>query len=164
MGVTNTIRHFQKDFQDRLLKESTVRTWMNKYKKELAERRRSGSNKLDIKKLPSLKRGHPLLLGEFLDNQVKEYIRSLREAGAVINSAIVMGEGIVKNDDSLCAMGVIFLLLNLGLKVCLIGLVMLNGDLAPRQKLQYPSLKRTSPSFYMMSGLLWKWKRFQKSW
>ena len=101
MGVTNTIRHFRKDFQDRLLKESTVRTWMNKYKKELAERRRSGSE-LDIKKLPSLKRGHPLLLGEFLDNQVKEYIRSLREAGAVINSAIVMGvaEGIVKNDDS----------------------------------------------------------------
>ena len=71
MGVTNTIRHFQKDFQDRPLKESTVRTWMNKYKKELAERRRSGSE-LDIKTLPSLKRGHPLLLGEFLDNQVKE--------------------------------------------------------------------------------------------
>ena len=78
MGVTNTIRHFQKDFQDRPLKESTVRTWINKYKKELAERRRSGSE-LDIKKLPNLKRGHPLLLGEFLDNQVKEYIRSLRE-------------------------------------------------------------------------------------
>lgn len=101
MGVTNTIRHFKKEFSDRPLKESTVRTWMNAYRKELAERQRSGSE-LEIKKLPSQRRGHPLLLGEFLDNQVKEYIKSLREAGAVINSAIVtaVAEGIVKNDDS----------------------------------------------------------------
>ena len=101
MGVTNTIRHFKKDFSDRPLKESTVCTWMNKYKRELAERRRSGSD-LEMKMLPSRKRGHPLLLGEVLDRQVQEYIKSLREAGAVINTAIVMavGEGIVKSDDS----------------------------------------------------------------
>ena len=101
MGVTNTIRHFKKDFSDRPLKESTVRTWMNKYKRELAERRRSGSD-LEMKMLPSRKRGHPLLLGEVLDHQVQEYIKCLREAGAVINTAIVMAvaEGIVKSDDS----------------------------------------------------------------
>ena len=94
MEVTNTIRHFQKEFSDRPLKESIVRTWMNKYKKELAERRRSGSD-LEITKLPSQKRGHPFLLGEIL---VQEYIKS----GAVINSTIVMAvaEGIVKSDDS----------------------------------------------------------------
>ena len=57
MGVTNTFRHFKKDFSDRPLKESTVRTWMNKYKRELAERRRSGSD-LEMKMLPSRKRGH----------------------------------------------------------------------------------------------------------
>lgn len=80
MGVTNTIRHFQKEFSDRPLKESTVCTWMNVYRKELAERRRSGSE-LEIKKLPSQKRGHPLLLGEFLDNQVKEYVYQKSKRG-----------------------------------------------------------------------------------
>ncbi len=30
MEVTNTIRHFQKDFEGRELKEKTVRTWMDK--------------------------------------------------------------------------------------------------------------------------------------
>lgn len=101
MGVTNTIRHFRKEFVKRPLKESTVRTWMNKYKKELAERRKCGGE-VQVKKIPMKRRGHPLLLGEVLDNQVKDYIKSLREAGAVINSAIVMAvaEGIVKNHDS----------------------------------------------------------------
>ncbi len=89
MGVTNTIRHLKKKFEDRPLKESTVRTWMNKYKKELAERRRCGSEVV-INKVPMRRRGHPLLLGEILDNEVKEYIKNLREAGAVINSAIVI--------------------------------------------------------------------------
>ena len=39
---------------------------MNKYKKELAERRKCGNDK-EIKKLPSKTRGHPLLLGDYLD-------------------------------------------------------------------------------------------------
>ncbi len=38
MGVTNTLRHTrtQKDVADRPLKESTIRTWVTKYKNELA--------------------------------------------------------------------------------------------------------------------------------
>ena len=38
MGVTSTLKFFEKDFTDRPLKESTVRTWATKYKKELALR------------------------------------------------------------------------------------------------------------------------------
>ena len=67
MGTNNTIRHFQKEFDERPLKESTVRTSMNKYKKELTERRKCGNDK-EMKKLPSKTKGHPLLLGEYLDN------------------------------------------------------------------------------------------------
>jgi hypothetical protein len=57
---------------------------------------------MEVKKLESAKRGHPLLLGPQLDKEAQEYIINLREAGGVINSAIVMAaaEGIVKNFDS----------------------------------------------------------------
>ena len=34
---------------------------------------------------------HPLLLGEYLDNQVKEYVKSLRDAGAVSNQLCSCG-------------------------------------------------------------------------
>ena len=42
------------------------------------------------------------MLGEELDMQLKEYIKSLREAKAVINSSIVISaaEGIVKSHNS----------------------------------------------------------------
>ena len=62
MGVTNTLRYTrtQKDFADRPLKESTIRTWVTKYKKELALRRNLGKE-MTIAKLESEKRGHPLL-------------------------------------------------------------------------------------------------------
>ena len=41
------------------------------------------------------------MLGEELDKQVREYVKYLRERGAVINFAIVIaaGEGIVMNKD-----------------------------------------------------------------
>ncbi len=103
MGVTNTIRHFQKKFKDRPLKESTVRCWKNKYKKGLADVvSRGGKPEEVIKKLPSKRRGHPLLLGKELDSYVQNYIKSLGEAGAVVNSAITIAvaEGIVKQHDS----------------------------------------------------------------
>ena len=55
-----------------------------------------------MRKLESARRGHPLLLGAVLDKEVQDYVKNLREAGAVINSAIVRAaaEGIVKNHDS----------------------------------------------------------------
>ena len=36
MGVTSTIRHYKEELKNRPLKESTIRTWMNPYKKCLA--------------------------------------------------------------------------------------------------------------------------------
>lgn len=54
---------------------------------------------MEITKLESAKRQ---LLGKELDVQVQEYVKSLRENGGVVNSAIVMAgaEGIVKSYDS----------------------------------------------------------------
>ena len=62
---------------------------MMNYKKELASRVKVGGS-LTIEKLETKKRGHPYFLGEEMDRQLQEYIKSLREAKAVINSAIVI--------------------------------------------------------------------------
>ena len=151
MGVTNTIRHFQKEFTERPLKESTVRTWLNKYKKEITERRKCGNDE-EMKRLPSKTRGHPLLLGNHLDNQVKEYVKSLREAGAVINSAIVMAvaEGIIKNHDLLeCNDGHILLTKNWA-KVYYIVWDMVSGEPAQRQKFLCQNLQLTRLSLLLM--------------
>lgn len=65
--------------------------------------RKPGSNSsqdssgLEVQELPCKKAGKPLLLGAELDKQVRDYVKYLRERGAVINYAIVIaaGEGIV---------------------------------------------------------------------
>ena len=82
------------------LNESSVRSWVATYKKELSRKRKSGEE-LDVDILPLKKRGRPLLLGELLDSQVKAYIRCVRESGGVITSSIVVaaGEAIVKKHN-----------------------------------------------------------------
>ena len=101
MGVTSTIRFFHEEFSNPPLKESTVRTLANIYKRELALRRKLGKEMV-MDKLGSERRGPPLLFGNELDTQVQEYVKSLREKGGVVNSAIVMAGavGIVKSYDS----------------------------------------------------------------
>ena len=86
---------------DRPLKESTVSTWMTKYKSELSVRVKLGLD-LTIKKLERKRRGHPYLLGEEMDKQLLGYVKSLREAKTVVNSSIVVSAavGIVKSHDS----------------------------------------------------------------
>ena len=48
------------------------------------------------------KRGHPLLLGSDLDQQVWAYVNALHLNGGIVNTAIVIatGEGIIKDHDS----------------------------------------------------------------
>ena len=100
-GVTNAIKHFSKEFVDRQLKESTVREWVAKYKKEVAQRFKLGKS-MEVNELPEKTRGHPCLLGRELDNQLQEYVKGLREGKSIINSAIVMSAamGIVKSHNS----------------------------------------------------------------
>ena len=70
MGVSNTIWQFQKEFAE-YPKESTACTWMNSYERELSERHKCGCEE-QMKKLPSKRRGHPPVLGDILDDRVRE--------------------------------------------------------------------------------------------
>ena len=45
------------------MKESSVRTWRNKYLEELQTRNKEG-RKMVVKELPNKKKGQPLMLGE----------------------------------------------------------------------------------------------------
>ncbi len=87
-GIAATIRHYAKMFPD--LKESSVRTWRNSYRLEIKKRVRCGEDNLTVSELPTKKRGRPLLLGEELEEQVRAYLTSLRENGAVVNTAILI--------------------------------------------------------------------------
>lgn len=78
-GVTSTLRFFQSKFTDHPLKGSMVRTWITKYKSELSGQVKLGQD-LTIKKLHEKPRGHPYLLGEEMDKQLQEYVKSLRES------------------------------------------------------------------------------------
>ena len=101
MGVTNSLRFFGKKFADHPLKESTVRTWKKQYEQEIKLRYKVGQP-MEITKLECGKRGHPLLLEATMDKELQEYVKHLRDAGAVINAAIIMAaaQGIFKNHDS----------------------------------------------------------------
>lgn len=74
---------------------------MTKYRQELASRVKLGKN-LTIEELQTKKRGHSYMLGEEMDRQLQEYVKSLRESKTVVNSTIVLpaAEGIVKSHDS----------------------------------------------------------------
>ena len=70
--------------------------WKYAYLRGLSRKRGAG-NHSDVL-LPAKRRGRLLLLGNELDKQVQEYIKSLRNGHAVVNMAIVLSvaKGIVK--------------------------------------------------------------------
>ena len=100
-GIVKSIRHFQKNFPDDVLKESTVRGWKNAYLRELQERKRSGDD-VSITELSPKKTGRPLLLDEQMDREVQMYLLSLREAGGSVNCAIARASatGIIRRKNS----------------------------------------------------------------
>ena len=64
------------------LKESTVRAFWEKYHSSLKAKKVGTAI---TKKLPSLKRGRPLLLGT-IDEKVKNFLFALRQKGGVMNT------------------------------------------------------------------------------
>ena len=86
-------------------KETSVRRFKNNYQDQLKKsiHSLSGSDSPNVfRELVPKKCGRPLLIGEELDEQVREYIRELRREGVVINSdvAIAVGTGIVMKSDA----------------------------------------------------------------
>ena len=76
-GIMRSISHYAKIDLKRTLSPCTVHTWKAKYVLQLAKRRREKGITTKIKKLPSKKRGRPLMLGAELDLQVEMFVRYL---------------------------------------------------------------------------------------
>ena len=81
-GPMSTVIKFKKTHPQ--LKESTVRTFREKYHSSL-KAKKAGTT--ITKKLPSLKRGRPLLLGN-IDEKVKNFQTALRQKGGVVNAVV----------------------------------------------------------------------------
>ena len=68
------------------LKESTVRPFREKYHSSLKAKKVGTAI---TKKLPSLKRGRPLLLGT-IDEKVNNFLFALRQKGGVVNTVVAI--------------------------------------------------------------------------
>ena len=97
MGTTSAIRYYKCKYPDLKLTEPTVR---NSYTFEL--KKRPLEERSSLEELPTKKRGKPLMIGEELDREVKNYLSEIRSRGGVVNVAIALGvgKGIVKNSSS----------------------------------------------------------------
>ena len=99
-GINNTMRYYKKNFPDLPLKETSVRRFKDSYRESVKKRIRDTQDELE--ELPTKKMGRPLLLGEEIDRQVKEYLKYLREQGSAVNTviAIATAEGVVRSVDA----------------------------------------------------------------
>ena len=93
-GVANTAKKFSKSL-GKNVNESTVRIIRKAYL-----RAKSKALQNEISKLPKKEAGRPLLLGKY-DDDVVDYVKKLREAGGVVNTAIVIGiaKGVLTHHD-----------------------------------------------------------------
>ena len=96
-GTSAAIRHFKARFPD--LKWTTVNDWKEAMIKETKKAARDGQ--LEIVVLEEKKRGRPSLLPDSVIADIKCYIRALRDAGDVVNTAIVLAAatGILQRKD-----------------------------------------------------------------
>ena len=100
-GVAAAVRHYQKLFPTRKVKESSVRMWRNNYLRDLQIRKEEG-REMVAKKLPYKKRGRPLLLGDYLDEQLRAYVAEICQLGLVVNISDLKAaaKGLVLHHDS----------------------------------------------------------------
>jgi len=100
-GVTAAVRHYEKLYPTRKVKESSVHTWRDKYQEDLRIRKEEG-REMVVNKLPYKKRGRLLLLGDYLDGQLQAYITEIRQMGLVVNTSIFIAaaKGLVFHRDS----------------------------------------------------------------
>ena len=64
------------------------------------EKNSQGSS--DVKEFPPKKTGHPLLLGEKLDQQVRHYLAELHTQGGIVNTHIAITDGVGIGTSSVC--------------------------------------------------------------
>ena len=93
-GATAALRHFKDRYSE--LKYTTICEW----KKAIAAEEKKSQQ--PVTELKSKKRGRPSLLPDKITTLLMKYIHAIRDAGGIINTAIVItaGLGIAKRIDS----------------------------------------------------------------
>ena len=71
-GIAAAICHFKRNGEFQNLKESSIHGWKNAYCKKLLSQSSQKCGPVEISELPQKHRGRPLLLGEELEDEVKE--------------------------------------------------------------------------------------------
>ena len=96
-GTTAAIWFFTKKHPKLPLKETTVWRLKNMYQSQVQQKRSNISSLDDFQDFFAKKTGQPLMIGEDLDKQVRDYVGYLRSTGAVVNTAVVIAsaEGIL---------------------------------------------------------------------
>jgi len=100
-GVTSALHYYKKNFPDLPLKETSVRRFKGSYRDALRQKTHDDTQD-ELEELPTKKMGRPLLLGDEIDRQVKEYLKYLREQGSAFNTviAVATAEGVVRSVDA----------------------------------------------------------------
>ena len=91
-GVAKAVRHYE----DLNVKDSSVRDWRDAYLKEVRIQRKTvkPGEEIVVTKLPSKKRGRPVLIGEKFDKQLQEKLVEMRRRGMPIGTSAVIGIGL----------------------------------------------------------------------
>ena len=97
-GTTATVRHFKDGFPQ--LKWTTINDWKKAMVVATKQAAKSG-NPVQINKFEEKKRGRPSILFEDVTRDIKRYITTMRDAGGVVNTRIVIAAatGILQRKD-----------------------------------------------------------------
>ena len=97
-GTSAAIRHFKDELPD--IKCTSVNDWKRAVEQKKKIDRAHGRCE-PVVELSGKKRGRPSVLSDELTNELKSYVYALRDAGGVINSAIVIAAatGILQKKD-----------------------------------------------------------------
>ena len=98
-GISASLRHFKTEFPD--LKWFTVHDWKQVILKEMERCDVSQKSYRPIVELHGKRRGRPSTLSDELTEELKAYILAVRDAGGVVNTAIVMAAetGVLRQKD-----------------------------------------------------------------
>ena len=88
-GVANTVRHYE----NLKVKDSSVRDWRDAYLKEVPIQRKA-AEEIVVTKLPSKKRGQPVLIGEKFDKHLQQKLVEMGLGGTPIGTSAVIGIGL----------------------------------------------------------------------
>ena len=104
-GITYTVRYYVKIFPKQPpLKETSVRRFRDEYERYIKEQLRSdeSSASSSMKAMSTKPMGRPLLIGEEADQQVREFVRFLRDSRSAVDTSVVIttGEGVLASIDA----------------------------------------------------------------